>query len=91
MGVLQNKPNTGEGAVIRVLGLSKVVASGALTTPNRIATDASGLAKAASRLVQASGNASNVAGDLIRPTGAANEIGTMFVIPTGGIWPTADV
>lgn len=88
-GILQNKPNTGETAVVRVMGVSKIVCSGAITTPNQIATDAAGLAKLASRLVQATGAASNVAGVLLRAAGAASEIQTMFVTP-GGIWPTSD-
>jgi hypothetical protein len=89
LGVLQNKPNTGENAVVRVLGLTKAIASAAITTPNQIATDASGLVKVASRLVQASGNASNVAGLAVRAAGGASEVMTIYVTP-GGIWPTAD-
>jgi len=89
-GVLQNKPNTGETAVVRIFGLTKAVASAAIATPNPIATDASGLVKAASRLVAASGNASNVAGVAVRPSGAASEIMTICV-GLAGIWPTADV
>jgi len=88
-GVLQNKPNTGETAVVRIMGVTKIVVSAAIATPNQIATDNAGLAKAASRLVQATGNASNVAGFLRRASGGANEITTMFVTP-GGIAPTAD-
>ena len=90
LGILQNKPNTGETATVRIIGISKIVCSAAIALPNRISTDAAGLAKASSRLVAASGNASNVAGDLIRAAGAANEIQTMIMVPSG-IWPTADV
>lgn len=89
LGILQNKPNTGETASVRIIGVSKIICSAAIATPNRIATDAAGLAKAAARLVQASGNASNVAGDLLRASGAVNEIQTMIMVPSG-IWPTAD-
>src|SRR5436190_7694730 len=89
LGILQNKPNTGENAVVRSIGVSKVVCSGAIATPNQIATDANGLAKAASRLVAASGAASNVAGVLLRAAGGANEIQRMVLTPAG-IWSTSD-
>ena len=89
-GVLQNKPNLGETASVRILGLSKAVASAAIATPNPVSTDAAGLTKAATRLVAASGNASNVSGFAQRPAGAINEIMTVLVVPAG-IWPTADV
>lgn len=89
LGILQNKPNTGETAVVRIVGVSKIVCAAAIATPNQVATDAAGLAKLASRLAQATGAASNVAGVLLRASGAANEIQTMLVTP-GGIWPTSD-
>jgi hypothetical protein len=90
LGVLQNKPNTGETAVVRVIGVSKVVASAAIAAGDYIATTAAGLGKTASRLAQATGNASNVIGMALRAAGGANVIIAVDIQRTG-IWPTADV
>ena len=90
IGVLQNKPNTGETAVVRVLGLSKLVASAAIAAGDFVATTAAGLGKTALRLVQASGNASNVLGMALRAAAGAGVIIAVDVQRTG-IWPTADV
>ncbi len=43
-GVLQNDPDTGQAAIIRVHGLSKVVAGAAFDVGDRLTSDASGLA-----------------------------------------------
>src|ERR1051326_4122639 len=90
LGGLQTKPNTGETAVVRVIGVSKVVASAAIAAGDYIATTAAGLGKTASRLAQATGNASNVIGMALRAAGGANVIIAVDIQRTG-IWPTADV
>jgi hypothetical protein len=91
IGVLQNKPNTGEAAIVCVNGVSKVVCAVALNPQDFIATDAAGKAKAVTRLIQASGNASYVMGFIISPViTAANQIAAAF-IQQMGIRPTADV
>jgi hypothetical protein len=90
VGVLQNKPKLNETAVVRPLGLSKVVASAAIAAGDYIATTAGGQAKTALRLVQASGNASNVIGMALRAAAGAGIIITADIQRTG-IWPTADV
>lgn len=90
IGVLQNKPKNGETAVVRPIGLSKVVASAAIAAGDFIATTAAGQAKTALRLVAASGNASNVMGMALRAAAAVNVIIPCDIQRTG-IWPTADV
>jgi hypothetical protein len=42
LGVLQNRPKTGEGAIIRVFGPSKALAGGALVAGTQVKTDATG-------------------------------------------------
>ena len=44
LGVIQNKPAAGEAVQLRCYGVSKVVASGAITRGARVGTDASGKA-----------------------------------------------
>jgi hypothetical protein len=46
IGVLQNKPNTGEFATVAVFGKSKMVAGGAITAGNLITLNSSGRAAA---------------------------------------------
>jgi len=46
IGVLQNKPVAGEAAVVRVLGLSKVVSGGTIAVNNRVVSDTDGKAAA---------------------------------------------
>jgi hypothetical protein len=90
IGVLQNKPNTGETAVVRPHGLSKLVASAAVAANDFVTTDAAGKGKTATRLVAATGTASNVHGYALRAAGGANVIFTAFLSIPGGIWPTVD-
>lgn len=87
-GVLQNKPTAGQAAVVRVQGVSKVVASAALNPNIRIATDATGKAKQAAALVQASGNGSYAMGKLLRAASGAGSIVSAF-IQSSGVLPTA--
>lgn len=42
VGVMQNKPGSLQAAAVRVLGVSKLVAGGALTAGSLISTDAAG-------------------------------------------------
>jgi hypothetical protein len=62
LGVLQNKPDAaGKAAVIRVVGVSKLVAAGTITPDDKLQSDASGDALAAATgdhvLAQALANA----------------------------------
>lgn len=91
IGVLQNKPNTGENALVRPHGMSKVVASAAIAANDFLTTTAAGQAKTALRLVAASGNASNVLGYALRAAAGAGVIITAMIGIPGGVWPTADV
>ncbi len=90
IGVLQNKPNLNETAVVRPIGLSKIVASAAINPADPIATTATGTAKTASRLVAATGAASNVVGFALRAASGAGVIITAHLSSPGGIWPTSD-
>lgn len=88
LGVLQNKPTLGKAAVVRVQGTSKVVASAALNANQRIATDATGKAKAAALLVQASGAGSYAMGKLLLAAVGAGSIVSAYIQATG-VLPTA--
>jgi len=44
MGVLQNDPDTGEAAIVRVLGVSKIIASDAIAVNAAITSTTAGLA-----------------------------------------------
>lgn len=44
IGILQNKPKSGQNAEVMVYGVSKVVANGALSSGNTVGTDSSGKA-----------------------------------------------
>jgi 6,7-dimethyl-8-ribityllumazine synthase len=67
IGVLQNKPNTGEVADVMVQGVSKVIAGAAIASGQLIASTAAGLAKVASA-------GEIVVGQSVSTTAGANEI-----------------
>jgi len=90
IGILQNKPNLNETAVVRPVGMSKVVASAAITACDPIGTTATGTAKTASRLVAATGAATNVLGIALRAAAGAGVIIAMHLAIPGGVWPTSD-
>ena len=89
LGVLQNKPNLGETAVVRVIGVSKVVASAAIAAGDFLTTSAAGQGKTALRLVAATGVASNVIGMALRAAAGAGVIIAVDIQRTG-VWPTGD-
>lgn len=98
LGVLQNAPASGEAADIAVLGVTKVVCSGALSAGAAIACDASGKAKAAVAGKTDTSDAgaaadallgSNVLGRLLRDVGGSTEFGTFLIQPTGAVPTTA--
>jgi hypothetical protein len=90
LGILQNKPNTGETAVVRTVGLSKCVASAAIAAGVQIKTTNVGRAVTQTRLVQASGNDGNTQGIAMRAATANGNIITVE-LQRSGSWPTADV
>ena len=74
VGVLQNKPNSGQAATIAVTGESKVVAGAALTVNTWITTNGSGRAAAA-----ASGD--NVVGTVLETAGADGDVVRAMIHP----------
>lgn len=78
-GVLQNKPTSGQAAVICAVGVTKVRAGGALTAGDQFTTDASGQAitRAATSI-----DDSNL-GHVIEGASAAGELATVFFNPQG--------
>lgn len=80
IGILQNKPTSGQAAVVCVFGISKVVADGTLAAGNLIGTSADGQADAIAAgtdtTVYTMGQALNAA--------AAGETVEMFLNPSGG-------
>lgn len=98
LGVLQNAPASGEACDVAILGVTKVVCSGALSAGADIASDASGKAKAAVKGKTDTSDAgaaadallgSYVLGSLLRDVGGATEYGTFLLRPTGAVPTTA--
>lgn len=78
IGVLQNKPNTGQSAKVRLIGISKVVAGAAFTlaTNTWLTSDANGKAVAAA---PAAGTNNGVVGQPYESATAADDIVTALV------------
>jgi hypothetical protein len=74
VGVLQNKPNSGQAATIGVMGESKVVAGGALTVNTWITTNGSGRAAAAT-------SGDNVIGMVLETAGADGDVVRAMIHP----------
>lgn len=72
-GILQNKPDEGQAAEVAHLGLSKCIASGALTPGTHLTSDANGKAVAATTDDEVCAVAVT--------TGAADELFTVFIFP----------
>ena len=94
IGVLMDAPTAGLPARVRVYGIAKVVASGALAVPSHIASDASGKAKAAVNNVTNTSDAgsatdpvlgSNVIGELLAASTAAGDIVPVLLTHSGAI------
>ena len=73
VGVLQNKPNAGEAASVRILGLSKIILGATIAPGAVLATTAAGQAQTAV--------ATQSPGALACEQGNANEIVTAIVLP----------
>lgn len=76
LGVLQNNPASGFAAEVCVFGETKVITAAAITVPNRIGTNASGLAAA---YVAGTDTTKYLVGEVITATGAANGIATAVI------------
>ena len=92
IGILQNKPTSGQAAQIMVQGVSKLVvgAGGTLTAGDLVATDASAKGKTA---VQGTVSGSNVVGSAVAGrcviTGAAGSIAAVLLQSAGVVSTTA--
>lgn len=73
IGVLQNKPNTGEVADVMAIGQSKVVASAGITAGDNIMSAANGLAATAAT------TGSSIVGKALETAAGANEVITAFI------------
>ena len=78
IGVLQNDPESGEQAVVRIFGITKVSADGTLAAGNIIGTSADSQADAISR---GTDNSVTILGQAIE-AGSAGETVTMFFNPS---------
>lgn len=77
IGVLQNDPNTGEGAVVRVLGTTKVKVGGAITYGVRCIVATDGMVEAIGAL---SATEQRAIGIMITDAGADGDIAEMFLM-----------
>jgi len=78
LGVLQNKPGSGAAAAVRVTGISKVIAGGAISVGNPVGTDASGRARA---LTPGTDTTAYIRGIALEAASAANEIISVLLLP----------
>lgn len=74
LGILQNKPNTGEAAEVCLFGITKAIAGAAITVGDPLMTDTS------SRLITYTSAAVKV-GVALTAAGAAGDLITVFVFP----------
>lgn len=89
IGVLQNKPASGQAAQVRIYGVSKVVAGGAVAKGALVASDATGKAKTAvattADTTSGALSGSHVAGIALQSAGAAGEIISVALLPMGAV------
>lgn len=76
LGILQNDPIANEGAGVRLLGISKVVAGGSITAGDYIAVGTGGTA--ITRTTE------NIVGFALE-SGASGEVISIYVLPLGAI------
>ena len=76
VGVLQNKPTSGQAAEIVVLGVTKISSDAALTAGNLIGTSADGQADAKT---PGTDTTEYIVGQMVTTTGTAGVIGTAIV------------
>lgn len=80
LGILQNKPNTGETADVSAVGVSKLkIGTGGLTAGVRWMADSDGRGVAAT--------AAKVSGGIVLEGGSENEIATVLVNTNGATIP----
>ncbi len=83
-GVLQNAPASGEEATVRILGISKIVASAALDEGTFIKAEYVGAADAG-KAADASGTASLTMGRVIGASGAEDDLCSVILTPYVGL------
>jgi hypothetical protein len=77
VGVLQNKPTANQAATVRVLGLTKLVASGSISAAAAIGPEAANTARAASITIPAS--TAYVAGVAVTAASQAADVFTALI------------
>lgn len=79
MGVLQNKPKSGEAADVMVVGVTKMVAGAAVTAGVNVMSDAAGKA------ILAATTGSTMIGIALSTAGGAGEIIDVLLLPCVGV------
>lgn len=79
IGVLQDKPASGEASNVMMVGITKVVAAEALSPGDTWGTDANGKAKKVEGTVTGADVGDFAAGIVIEGTSGANELATVTV------------
>ncbi len=89
IGVLQNKPANGQVAQVRIYGVTKVVAGGAVAKGALVASDAAGKAKTAvvttANTTTGALTGSHVAGIALQSAAASGEIIPVALLPMGAV------
>lgn len=76
VGVLQNKPESGEAAVVRRFGRTKVIADAALTYDDQVGTSADGQA---APYLAGTDTTKRIMGDVETPADNAGEVAEIFL------------
>lgn len=79
LGVLQNKPGSLQAAAVRILGISKVVAAGAITAGNLVGTHSNAKGTA----VTAGGTAAYSLGMALDTVAASGEVVSVLLMHAG--------
>lgn len=87
LGVLQNNPKSGQGAGVRVLGVSKVVYGGSVSLGDYVASDAASKARTAVAAAVVAGTPEPLSGDhvigIALEAGSAGEVHPVALIHAG--------
>jgi hypothetical protein len=75
IGILQNKPVAGEAATVRVQGVSKAVAGGAIAAGSTCGPDSDG------QVIAVTADAKTVIGIALNGAGAAGDVFSLLVTP----------
>lgn len=97
IGVLQNKPGNGESATVRVYGVTKIKAGGAIAAGDAIKSSAAGLALAAAAATTNTSDAGAAADPLVGShvlgralvAGVSGDVVEMLIVHAGAVPSTA--